>query len=238
MSSQSTFSKTILSTLIAASLAGTAYAQEDNGVEEILVTGIRASLVNSTSVKRDASSVVDAISAEDIGKLPDTTIADSLQRVPGIQIRRTAGEGSTVNIRGMSQVSTLLNGEQFLSAGSITTIQPELSDVPAELLSRVDVLKSAEAKTLAAGIGGTINLKTRRPLDMEEGWTFAGSAEASQGNYTDDTTGHKLSGFASFNNGEDFGALVTVTTQTQPWPTIVMACTPTGGSAAITKTPK
>lgn len=202
------FSKKILPGVIASVIAVGVQAQD---IEEVLVTGIKSSLTQSVDVKRNSASVVDAISAEDIGKLPDNTIADSLQRIPGIQIRRTAGEGSTVNIRGMSQVSTLLNGEQFLSAGSITTIQPELSDVPAELLSQVDVLKSSQAKTLSAGVGGTIDLKTRRPLNMDEGWTFAGSAEASQGNYTDDTTGHKVSGFASFNNGEDFGVLVTVT---------------------------
>src|SRR5690606_17439525 len=153
------------------------------------------------SVKRESASVVDAISAEDIGKLPDTTIADSLQRVPGIQIRRNAGEGSTVNVRGMPQVSTLLNGEQFLSAGSITTAQPDFTDIPADLLSRVDVIKSAQASTLAAGVAGTIDLKPRRPFDLDDGWTFAGAAEASQGQYTDDDLGHKVSGFAGFNNG-------------------------------------
>lgn len=208
MKSSVNFNRKLLSTLIAASLATGAYAQE--GVEEVIVTGIRASLTNSVNVKRTAGSVVDAISAEDIGKLPDTTIADSLQRVPGIQIRRSAGEGAQVNVRGMAQVSTLMNGEQFLSASSITGTQPELTDIPAELLSRVDVLKSAQASTLAAGVAGTIDLKTRRPFDMDSGWTFAGSAEGSQGNYTDDETGHKVSGFAGFNNGDNFGAILTV----------------------------
>lgn len=209
MTHSARFNRKLLSTLIAASIATTAVAQTDQ-VEEVLVTGIKASLANSVSVKRDSASVVDAISAEDIGKLPDTTIADSLQRVPGIQIRRTAGEGSTVNVRGMPQVSTLLNGEQFLSAGSITTAQPDFTDIPAELLSRVDVVKSAQASTLAAGVAGTIDLKTRRPFDLDDGWTFAGAAEASQGQYTDDDTGHKLSAFAGFNNGDNFGALLSV----------------------------
>lgn len=209
MKSSASFNRKLLSTLVAASLATGAFAQSDE-VEEVVITGIKASLANSVSVKRDAASVVDAISAEDIGKLPDTTIADSLQRVPGIQIRRSAGEGANVNVRGMPQVSTLMNGEQFLGAGSITTSQPELTDIPAELLSRVDVLKSATASTLAAGVAGTIDLKTRRPFDLDDGWTFAGSAEGSQGNYTDDETGHKLSGFAGFNNGDNFGAILTV----------------------------
>ncbi len=216
MMQPSRFRKSLLSSCIAAvafGSVGMVQAQEDTGmVEEVVVTGIRSSLTRSADVKRNAPSVVDAISAEDIGKLPDVTIADSLQRVPGIQIRRTAGEGSTVNVRGMPQVSTLLNGEQFLSAGSITTAQPDFTDIPAELLSGVDVIKSSQASTLAAGVSGTINMKTRRPFDLDEGWTFAGSAEGSQGQYTDDDIGHKISGFAGFNNGEDFGALFTLTT--------------------------
>lgn len=209
MKSSISFNRKLLSTLVAASIATGAFAQSDD-VEEVVITGIKASLTNSVSVKRDSASVVDAISAEDIGKLPDTTIADSLQRVPGIQIRRNAGEGSTVNVRGMPQVSTLLNGEQFLSAGSITTAQPDFTDIPAELLSRVDVVKSAQASTLAAGVAGTIDLKTRRPFDLDDGWTFAGSAEGSQGKYTDDDIGHKVSAFAGFNNGDNFGALLSV----------------------------
>ena len=120
MMQPSCFKKRLLSSCIAAvalTATGVTQAQESGLVEEVVVTGIRSSLTRSADVKRNAPSVVDAISAEDIGKLPDVTIADSLQRVPGIQIRRTAGEGSTVNVRGMPQVSTLLNGEQFLSAG-------------------------------------------------------------------------------------------------------------------------
>ncbi|HSX51983.1 MAG TPA: TonB-dependent receptor [Cellvibrio sp.] len=210
MKSSVRFSKTLLSTMIATCMAAGAYAQSSD-VEEVVVTGIRASLANSVSVKRDAGSVVDAISAEDIGKLPDTTIADSLQRVPGVQIRRSAGEGAQVNVRGMPQVSVLLNGEQYLSASSITTTQPELTDIPAELLSRVDVIKSSQASTLAAGVAGTIDMQSRRPFDLTDGWTFAGSAEGSQGSYTDDETGHKVAGFAGFNNGDNFGAILTLT---------------------------
>lgn len=98
----------------AAAAADATVGQED----EILVTGIRASQARAIDVKREADSVVDAISAEDIGKLPDRTISDSLQRIPGIQIRRDAGEGGQINIRGLPQVTTLLNGEEFLGANS------------------------------------------------------------------------------------------------------------------------
>lgn len=210
---QSTFKKSRLSSCIAAiaisSMSTTLYAEEaKDSVEEIVISGIRASLSRAVDIKREAASVVDSISAEDIGKLPDTTIADSLQRVTGIQIRRSAGEGSTVNVRGLPQVSTQLNGEAFLSPGSITTQQPNFSDIPAELLSGVDVLKSSEAKTLLGGVAGTINLKTRHPLDLKSGWTFAGSVEGTDGSYTD-KMGSKVSGFAGFNDG-DFGAIFTV----------------------------
>src|SRR5690606_15551529 len=85
------FSKKILPGVIASVIAVGVQAQD---IEEVLVTGIKSSLTQSVDVKRNSASVVDAISAEDIGKLPDNTIADSLQRIPGIQIRRTAGEGS------------------------------------------------------------------------------------------------------------------------------------------------
>ena len=82
----------------------------------IEVRGLAASNKQNLNNKRFADGVVDTITAEDIGKLPDVTITDSLQGVPGIQIRRSAGEGSTINVRGMPQVTSLLNGEQFLKA--------------------------------------------------------------------------------------------------------------------------
>ncbi len=84
----------------------------------------------AVNTKRNALSIVDAISAEDIGKLPDVTISDSLQRITGVQIRRSAGEGSAINIRGLPQVLTMLNGESYLGAGSVTSVQPDVGDIP------------------------------------------------------------------------------------------------------------
>src|SRR5665213_3258018 len=88
-----------------------AVAQEADALQEIVVTGVRASEERSVALKRGASIIQDSISAEDIGKLPDTTISDSLQRITGVQIDRNGGEGTSVNIRGLPQVGTLLNGE-------------------------------------------------------------------------------------------------------------------------------
>ena len=140
---------------------------------DIVVTGIRASQARSIEVKRNADSVVEAISAQDIGKLPDVTISDSLQRIPGVQIRREAGEGGAVNIRGLPQVTTLMNGEQFLGANSVTAVQPNFTDIPSQLFSGATVFKSPTASLQQAGLTGTIDLLTRRPFDLKQGLTFS-----------------------------------------------------------------
>lgn len=149
--------------------------------EDIVVTGVRASQQASIQVKRNEAAIVDAISAEDIGKLPDVTIVDSLQRISGVQIQRSAGEGATVNIRGLPQVVTLLNGEQYLSPGNLASAQPNLADVPAQLMNAVVVYKSTDVRNAMSGISGTIDLRTRRPFDLKEGLTVAGTAEYQRG---------------------------------------------------------
>jgi TonB-dependent receptor len=165
--------------------AATPPAPDAGPLEEIIVTGVRASEQRSVELKRDAAVIQDSISAEDIGKLPDTTIADSLQRITGVQISRDGGEGTSVNIRGLPQVGTLLNGEAFLTSGSIVSVQPDFGDIPSQLFSGADVNKSPSASLLNAGITGTINLKTRRPFELQPGWTLAGSASALHGSQTD-----------------------------------------------------
>lgn len=175
--------------------------------EDIVVTGIRASQERAVNIKRNATSVVDSISAEDIGKLPDVTISDSLQRIPGVQILRSAGEGSTINIRGLPQVTTLLNGESYLGAQSITTIQPNFNDIPSQLFAGADVIKSATADLLNAGITGTVNLRTRRPFDLKDGFTVAASAEAAYGDKTKNKFDPNFNGLLSWHN-DRFGFLV------------------------------
>ncbi|MBW8192110.1 TonB-dependent receptor [Neiella marina] len=166
-----------------------AQEQPDAGddVEIINVTGVRGSQIKSINVKRGADSVVDAISSEDIGKLPDATISDSLQRISGIQIRRSAGEGGSVNIRGLPQVLTQMNGEQYQGANSVVSSQPDFGDVPAPLFRGVEVHKSPTASLGNAGITGTINLQTYRPFDFDTGLTTAGSIEARYGMETEST---------------------------------------------------
>ncbi|WP_395392841.1 TonB-dependent receptor [Novosphingobium sp. BL-8A] len=174
---------------------------------EIVVSGIRGSQERAVAIKRDATSVVDSISAQDIGKLPDVTISDSLQRIPGVQILRSAGEGSTINIRGLPQVVTLMNGESYLGAQSITAVQPNFSDIPSQLFSGADVIKSTTASLLNAGITGTVNLRTRRPFDLKEGFTFAAAAEGSYGDKTKHKFDPNFNGLVSWHN-DRFGFMV------------------------------
>ncbi|PAX07696.1 TonB-dependent receptor [Sphingomonas lenta] len=174
---------------------------------DIVVTGIRASQARAIDIKRNSDAIVDAISAQDIGKLPDVTIVDSIQRIPGVQIQRSAGEGATANIRGLPQVVTLLNGEQYLSPANLGTAQPNLNDIPAQLLGGVVVYKSQDLRNAVSGVSGTIDLRTRRPFDFQDGLTLSGQAEYHTGEDTrqDD---YLVSGLASYRRGR-FGALVT-----------------------------
>lgn len=161
--------------------APAALAQNTDTIETVVVLGVRGAEQKAIDVKRNSVAIVDSIVAEDIGKLPDSTISDSLQRIPGVQIRRDAGEGSTINIRGLSQVAVQMNGEEFLSANSITTVQPNFGDIPSQLFSGADVIKSPTADTLNAGITGTVNLHTRRPFDLPTGTTASLSADGNWG---------------------------------------------------------
>lgn len=206
------FNRRLLASSIATALFSAAgvSAQTDAPIEEVVVTGVYASQQNSVNIKRDSASVVDSISAEDIGKLPDVTISDSIQRVPGVQVERTAGEGGPVQIRGLGDVATTLNGESFLSATTIDSSGANFGDLPSQLFSGADVYKSPSANHAAFGISGAINLKTRRPFDLDEGWTFSGAAEVDTGTITEeaDPTFNALIGW----NNDNLGFLISAVT--------------------------
>lgn len=205
------FRKTLLASSISSCLLGSIYVQaQENMVEEVVITGVYASQQNAVNTKRQASSVVDAISAEDIGKLPDVTISDSLQRIPGIQVERTAGEGGPVQIRGLANVATSLNGETFLSATTIDTAGADFGDLPSQLFSGADVYKSPLASLTTLGISGTVDLKTRRPFDLDEGWTFSGTAEGDYGSFSKEFD-PTISGLIGWQN-ETLGFLVSAVT--------------------------
>lgn len=157
-----------------AAVAGADDASGDAQMNDIIVTGVRASLSSAQSIKRNSDVIVDSIVAEDIGKLPDRNVAEALQRITGIQIQRSFGEGSSVAIRGLSQVRTEVNGRDVFTANGGRTLS--LEDVPSELLSGVDVYKNPSADLIEGGIGGLINLRTRKPFDFPG---FKASASAS-----------------------------------------------------------
>jgi TonB-dependent receptor len=131
---------------------------------EVIVTGFRQSLRSAQAIKKNATEIVDSIVAEDIGKLPDNNLSEALQRVPGVQISRNHGEGSGIAIRGLSQVKTLVNGREVFSD---TGRDLSLENVPAEILAGVDVYKNPSATLVEGGLGGVVNLKTRRPFDFK-----------------------------------------------------------------------
>ena len=152
--------------------------------DEVVVTGIRASLERSIAIKRDSTGVVDAISSEDIGKFPDTNLAESLQRITGVSIDRRNGEGSTVTVRGFGAQYNLvtLNGRQ-LAASNIVAVGGDqngdgaggfdrsfdFSNLASEGVKTLEVYKTGRAAIPTGGIGATINVVTRKPLDGRDG---------------------------------------------------------------------
>ena len=155
-------------------LASTAVSAQTSTVETVTVTGTRASVAGALDIKRDADKIQDSIVAEDIGKLPDSTVVESLQHVTGISIIRSSYEPSTVLIRGLPDIQTLLNGRQIFTSTGRTISLP---DLPSELLARVDVHKASSADDIEGGMAGLINVRLRRPFDFK-GFTLSGQAQA------------------------------------------------------------
>lgn len=165
----------VLSLMGAAQSAMAQEAPAEDAVDgdEIVVTGIRASLAAAADIKREAQGVVDAISAEDIGKFPDTNLAESLQRITGVSIDRSNGEGSLVTVRGFGPEFNLvtLNGRQMPTAligdgGSAPSSRSfDFANLASEGVAGVEVYKSGRATIESGGIGSTINIRTPRPLD-------------------------------------------------------------------------
>ncbi|MCF2950051.1 TonB-dependent receptor [Paraglaciecola aquimarina] len=169
----STFSKThialCLSSIFAATASQSLYAQEasSGGADEaevIEVRGIRGSLLKSMNLKRDASGVVDIISAEDMGKFPDTNLAESLQRITGVSVSRANGEGSQITVRGFGPEFNLitLNGRQMPGTGN--TRSYSLENLSSEGVSALEVQKTARAELPSGGLGATVNIVTTKPL--------------------------------------------------------------------------
>ncbi|NKF24209.1 TonB-dependent receptor [Solimonas sp. C16B3] len=144
---------------------------DDAGIAEVVVHGVRSSVESAIGIKRNSQEIIDSIVAEDIGKLPDNSVAAALQRVTGVQVERANGEVSTVLIRGLPDVVTTLNGRDVFTT---TGRSISLADIPADLLQRVDVYKTMTAEQPEGGIAGTIDVRLHRPFDFEPGLKVAG----------------------------------------------------------------
>ncbi|RZO06457.1 MAG: TonB-dependent receptor [SAR92 clade bacterium] len=134
-------------------------------IDEVVVTGIRASLQRSMDIKRDSKGVVDGISAEDIGKFPDSNLAESLQRITGVAIERDRGEGSKITVRGFGPDFNIVsfNGRQMPTNGGRSF---DFGNIASEGISAVEVYKSGRANVATGGIGAVVNVKTSKPLEM------------------------------------------------------------------------
>jgi TonB-dependent receptor len=149
-------------------------AEDTSEVEAVVVTGIRRSLQSAQGIRRNSDQIVDAIVAEDIGKLPDVTASDSLARLPGVQVERSQGEANRVLIRGLPDITTTYNGRDIFTAEArFVAIQ----DFPAGGVAALEVYKSSTANLIEPGIAGLVNVRARRPFDFTER-EIAGSLRA------------------------------------------------------------
>jgi iron complex outermembrane receptor protein len=216
MSSRRSIKREVKAILSVSALAGLgvmapAQAQDasDQVIGEVLVKGIRYSHEQAIQVKRNAVGVVDALSAEDVGKFPDKNLAEALQRVPGVVINREFGEGERVNIRGTSDelTKTLFNGHSLSTADWFVLDQLDTTRsfnylmLPADLIAQTVVYKTSQADLEEGGIGGTVNVITRNPLDLASGTIFA----KLEGAYTElaDEFDPNASALVSWKNGEE-----------------------------------
>ncbi len=177
-----------ISLVLAASPVAYVHAQDAQGedaneqgemvMEEVVVTGTyRASLINQIETKRGNTSIVDAISAEDIGKLPDSSVAESLARLPGVSGERRNGRVSGISVRGFKEdyVGTTLNGRELLGMGDNRGVEYDL--YPSEIVSGMIVYKTPDATQMVQGIGGIVDINTNRPLDSNRYFSINGTYE-------------------------------------------------------------
>jgi iron complex outermembrane recepter protein len=218
------FKPAILSIAVStALLTGLATAQEtpaESDVEVIAVSGIRGSLIRAQAVKQDNASIVEALSAEDIGKLPDSSIAESLSRLPGLSGERVGGRTSGISVRGFKEdfTGTSLNGRELIGIGDNRGVEYDL--YPSEIMTGATIYKTTEADLMVQGIGGTVDLQTARPLQAQETLTLNGNYEISGSNADNpefDNKGHRLSlSFVEKFADDTIGLAVAIATSESP----------------------
>src|SRR5919112_3335501 len=177
MGLMSTQRSTLLAAAITLALTGQAaqaqQATSGEGIEEVIVTGIRGSLRESLETKREANAVVEAVSAEDLGEFPNTNVAEAMTQIPGVAIDRRFGQGERVSIDGTdpSLNLTYLDGHPVAQSIWLFGEQPnrgfDQTQIASEIIGRIEIYKSPEARLPEGSLGGTVLMHTRRPLDMD-----------------------------------------------------------------------
>lgn len=189
-----------------------AAAQQAPVTQTIEVKGIRAALETAVNIKKNASAIVDALTAEDVGKLPDSDVGEAMGRIPGVAVGRDFGQGASVSIRGTDpqMTYTTLNGQTVASTGwydqKAIDRSFNYSLLPPEMIGSLEVYKSAQADITEGGIGGTVIVRTRKPLDLAPN-TVYGGVKLGKGSISD--SNRELSGLYSWRNAErTFGVLI------------------------------
>jgi len=196
---------------------------QEGGMQTVVVTGVRAALEQSLRQKRNADSVVEVVTAEDIGKMPDKNVADAIQRLPGVNTQSSAGgeggfgENDRVSLRGTSPSlqQTLFNGHAISTGdwfllnqiGGNVGRSSSFSLLPSELVGSIVVQKSATADLVEGGVSGAINVITRRPLDFKQQLTVEGSVQANYNDLSGKTEPH-LSGLVSWKNASNTAGIL------------------------------
>lgn len=197
--------------------ASPAVAQDDEVVEEIVVKGFRGSLVQSLAVKRNETGVVDAIAAEDIADFPDLNLAESIQRIPGVSISRVNGEGRQITVRGlggnfnriringMEAMNT--SGGSDASGGSTRTRSFDFNTFASELFNGITIRKTMSAEVEEGAIGATVDLRTARPFDFDEGTTIAVSGQTGYNDLSEEFNPRLVGLLSHTNAAGTFGGL-------------------------------
>lgn len=193
-----------------------AAAEKEKDIEIIEVKSFRDSVTSALNTKRNGNSVMEAITADDIGSFPDDNVAESLQRVPGVSITRNlGGEGEAVSIRGFApgQNLSLVNGHEVVSSSTNYAVALNrgfnYSVLPSTIIKRAEVHKSNQAYLPDGGVGGVVNIVTRKPLEQKNEYLFATSGQLSYNDLSEESS-PKLSGLASWKISDTFGVLASI----------------------------
>ena len=201
---------------IVVALLGPLSASAQQQLDPVLVVGTRGSLESAIERKRDSDDIVDSIVSAEIHKLPDLSVADAVQRIAGVQIARDRGEASVASVRGLVQVETTLNGREVFTAGFGRAL--DYADLPSEMLAGIDVYKTSSAARIEGGLGGLVDLRTRRPFDFRVP-TLALSARLMRGDLAAKNAGQfsLLFGKRASTGVGELGVLLNLVTQDRAW---------------------